>query len=75
VLCNKLDEVLVKFDDAKNKGVRFNAAFYIDTLYDAIVNILCAGANAYVPRAKKEFFQILVDRGIRPTEARVHRFK
>jgi len=38
VLCNKLDEVLVKCDDAKNKGVRFNAAFYIDTVYDAVVN-------------------------------------
>jgi len=75
VLCNKLDEVLVKFDDAKNKGVRFNAAFYIDTLYDAVVNILCAGANAYVPRAKKNFLQILVDRGIRSTETRVYRFK
>jgi len=56
VLCNTLDAILVNFDDTKNKGVKFDAAFYIDTLYDAVVNILCAGANAYVPRAKKNFF-------------------
>jgi len=40
----------------RKKGVRFDAAFYIDTFYDAVVNTLCAGANAYVPRAKKNFF-------------------
>ena len=42
-LCNSVDEILVHFDDAKNKGARFDAAFYIDTLYDAVVNILCTG--------------------------------
>jgi len=57
VLSNSLDEILVHFDDAKNKGARFDAAFYIDTLYDALVNILCTGANAYVPRAKKNFYK------------------
>ena len=56
-LCNTLDEILVNFDDAKNNGVKFDAAFYIDTLYDAVVNILCTGANAYVPRAKKNFYK------------------
>jgi len=57
VLCNTLDGILVNFDDTKNKGVKFDAAFYIDTLYDAVVNILCTGANAYVPRAKKNFYK------------------
>jgi len=57
VLCNKLDEILVNFNDAKYKDVRFDAAFYIDTFYNAVVNILYAGANAYVPRAKKNFYK------------------
>ena len=39
VLCNKLDDILINFNDAKNKGVRFDAAFYIDTFYDAVVNV------------------------------------
>jgi len=38
-------------------GVRFDAAIYIDTLYAAVDNVLCAGANAYVPRAKKNFYK------------------
>jgi len=57
VFSNTLDEILVNFDENKNKGVKFDAAFYIDTLYDAVVNILCAGANAYVPRAKNNFYK------------------
>jgi len=56
-LCSKLDEILVNFNDAKNTGNSFDAAFYIERLYDALVNTLRAGVKAFVPRAKKNYYK------------------
>jgi len=66
VLCSKLDEIWANFSDAFNKGNSFDTAHYIEASYDALVNILCTSAKAFVSIAKKELLQIVVDRRTRP---------
>lgn len=56
-LCDKLDDVLINFCDANNRGINFDAAFQVDALYNDLVNILRAGDQAFVPRAKKNFYK------------------
>jgi len=57
VLCSKLDENWANFGDALKKGNNFDTAYHIETSYDTLVNILCTGAKAFVPRAKKNYYK------------------
>jgi len=52
-----INGALLIFNDANNRSTSFDAALHIDTLYDALINILRVGDQAFVPRAKIFFYK------------------